>query len=97
MKNTFALFDISNLMLSFGACTLANDCLAPFLNSYDFEDVYETEDNTLVFEAGGPNKISIEFLNFENPMKREISIMYWENGSYTILSHEDLMKVALSA
>ncbi len=39
MKNTFTLFDIPNLMKSFGNARIANDCLAPFLNSYDFESV----------------------------------------------------------
>ncbi len=94
MKNTFTLFDIPNLMLSFGASSIANDCLAPFLNSYDFNDVYETEDNSLVFDAVGENDISIEFFNFENPLNRTISIMYCENGAYVILSNEDLMKIA---
>ena len=79
MKNTFTLFDIPNLMKSFGNASIANDCLAPFLNSYDFENVYETEDNSLVFDAGGEN---------------EISIMYKENGKYVILYHEDLMGIA---
>lgn len=72
MKNTFTLFDIPNLMKSFGNASIANDCLAPFLNSYDFENVYETEDNSLVFDAGGENEISIEFFNFDHPLKREI-------------------------
>lgn len=94
MKNIFTLFDIANLMKSFGAASIEHDCLPYFLNSYDFEDVYETEDNSLVFEAGGKNEISIEFFNFENPLKREISIMYKEKGKYVILYHEDLMKVA---
>ena len=97
MKNTFTLFDITNLMKSFGGATISHDCLAPFLNSYDFENVYETDDNSLVFYAGGANEISIEFFNFENPLTREISIMYRENGNYVILQHEDLMKLALTA
>ena len=94
MKNTFTLFDIPNLMKSFGNASIANDCLAPFLNSYDFENVYETEDNSLVFDAGGENEISIEFFNFDHPLKREISIMYKENDKYVILYHEDLMGIA---
>jgi len=64
------------------------------LNSYDFESVYETDDDSLVFDAGGENDRSIEFFNFENPLKREISIMYKENGKIVILFHEDLMKIA---
>ena len=67
------------------AVVIKNDCLAPFLNSYDFEDVYETEDNSLVFEAGGANDISIEFFDFEHPLKREMSIMYYENNKPVIL------------
>lgn len=90
MNNTFTLFDISNLMKSFGAATIANDCLAPFLNSYTFDNVYETEDNSLVFEAGGSNQISIEFFNFNNPLTRTFSIMYRENGAYKILYSEYL-------
>lgn len=92
MKNTFTLFDITNLMKSFGAATIANDCLAPFLNSYDFDDVYETEDDSLVFNAGGENRIEIEFFNFNNPLTRTVSIMYWENGKPVVLSYEDLRK-----
>ena len=87
MKNTFQLFDIANLIKSFGAATIAHDCLAPFLNSYDFEDVYETEDNSLVFNAGDANDISIEFFNFENPVARTMSIMYWENRKPVILNY----------
>lgn len=94
MKNTFTLFDIPNLMKSFGNATIAHDCLANFLNSYEFVTVYETEDNSLVFEAGGENDISIEFFNFNHPLKREISIMYRENSNFVILNHDDLMKIA---
>ena len=94
MNNPFTLLDIPNLMKSFGAATIANDCLAPFLNSYTFENVYETEDNSLVFAAGGENKIDIEFFNFNNPLTREISIMYYENGKPIILYNDDLMKIA---
>ena len=94
MNNPFTLFDIASLMKSFGNASISSDCLPHFLNSYDFEDVYETDDNSLVFEAGGENQISIEFFNFNHPLKREISIMYRENGKYTILQHEDLMKIA---
>lgn len=85
MTNTFTLFDIKNLVAAYNNATIKNDCLAPFLNSYDFEDVYETEDNSLVFEAGGANDISIEFFDFEHPLKREMSIMYYENNKPVIL------------
>lgn len=91
MTNTFTLFDIPNLMKSFGGASLSSDCLAPFLNSYTFDSVYETEDDSLVFDAGGENEISLEFFNFNNPLKRKISIMYKEYGKYVILYHEDLL------
>lgn len=85
MTNTFKLFDIANLVKSFNNASIAHDCLAPFLNSYDFESVYETDDNSLVFNAGGANDISIEFFNFENPVARTMSIMYYENRKPVIL------------
>lgn len=94
MKNTFTLFDIENLMKSFGNSSIRHDCLVSFLNSFDFEDIYTTADKSLVFEAGDVNEINIEFFNFENPLMREISIMYQENGKYVVLRHEDLMKTA---
>ncbi len=81
-------------MKSFGNASIANDCLAPFLKSYDFESVYETDDNSLVFDSDDENQISIEFFNFENPLTREINIIYRENGKYVVLYHEDLMKIS---
>lgn len=93
MTNTFTLFSIPSLMKSFGGATLANDCLAPFLNSYTFDSIYETDDDSLVFDAGGENEITLEFFNFNNPLRREINIMYTENGKYIILYHEDLMRL----
>lgn len=94
MTNTFTLFDIPNLMRSFGNSSISNDCLPNFLSSYTFDCIYETEDNSLVFEAGGKNDISLEFFNFNNPLTREIMIMYKEDGKFNILYHEDLMKIA---
>ena len=94
MKNTFTLFDIKYLVRAFGNASIASDCLAPFLNSFEFEAVYETEDASIVFEAGGENEISIEFFNFNNPLTRTFSIMYLENGVYKILYSEDLQGVA---
>lgn len=85
MTNTFKLFDIANLIKSFNNSSIAHDCLAPFLNSYDFESVFDTDDNSLVFNAGGANDISIEFFNFENPVARTMSIMYYENHKPVIL------------
>lgn len=85
MTNPFTLFDIPALKDAFKSSTLIHDRLADFLNSYTFEDVYETEDDSLVFTAGGPNDIDIEFFRFEHPIKRTCSIMYWENGKPVIL------------
>lgn len=86
MKNTFTLFDIQLLKKSFENATVANDCLPCFLNTYIFDSVYETEDDSLVFDAGGKNRIEIEFFNFNHPLKRSCSIMYWENGKPVILN-----------
>lgn len=94
MKNSFTLFDIERMMKSFGAASIANDCLPNFLNSYSFDSIYETDDDSLVFEAGGENDISIEFFNFNHPLKRTVSIMYRENGTYKILYNEDLVKIS---
>ena len=85
MTNTFTLFDIQLLKNSFERATIAHDCLAEFLNSYTFDDVYETDDDSIVFDAGGKNRIEIEFFNFNHPLKRYCSIMYWENGKPHIL------------
>jgi hypothetical protein len=85
MTNTFTLFDIPALKDAFKSSTLVHDRLADFLNSYTFEDVYETEDDSLVFAAGDPNQIEIEFFGFEHPLKRTGSIMYWENGKPVII------------
>lgn len=80
MNNRFTLFDIPLLKKSIGNASIANDCLPNFLNSYTFDSIYETEDDSLVFAAGGDNNIDIEFFNFNHPLKRSCSIMYWENG-----------------
>lgn len=85
MKSAFTLFDIQLLKKSYENATIANDCLPNFLNSYTFDSVYETDDNSLVFDAGGKNRIEIEFFNFNHPLKRTCSIMYWENGKPVIL------------
>lgn len=85
MKNAFTLFDIELLKKSFDNATIANDCLPVFLNSYEFDSVYETDDGSLVFDAGGENRIEIEFFHFNHPLKRECSIMYWEDGKPCIM------------
>lgn len=85
MKNTFTLFDIELLKKSLKNASVANDCLPRFLNTYTFDSVYETDDNSIVFDAGGENRIEIEFFNFNFPLKRTCSIMYWENEKPVIL------------
>lgn len=79
MKNPFTLFDMELLKRSYHNATIAHDCLPVFLNSYTFDQVYETSDNTIVFDAGGKNRIEIEFSDFSHPLKRKCSVMYWEN------------------
>lgn len=91
MKNPFTLFDIELLRKSFHNATIANDCLLVFLNTYSFDQVYETDDNSIVFDAGGENKIEIEFFNFSHPLKRTCSIMYWENGNPYIIELQNNM------
>ena len=85
MRSTFTLFDIELLKKSLRNATIANDCLPRFLNTYTFDFVYETDDNSIVFEAGDENRIQIEFFDFNHPLKRMCSIMYWENGKPIIL------------
>ena len=85
MMNRFTLFDIKNLKRSFGNATIRHDCLPVFLNSYDWENIYETEDGSIVFSAGGRDRIDIEFFNFSHPLMRTASIMYWENGKPVIV------------
>ena len=85
MTNPFTLLDINNLTRAYKNSSIANDCLPRFLNSYTFDSVYETEDDSLVFSAGGENEIDIEFFNFNHPIKRTMQIMYWENGKPVML------------
>lgn len=86
MINPFTLFDIQLLKKSFDNASIANDCLPHLLNSYTFDSVYETDDDSLVFDAGGENRIELEFFDFNNPLKRSCSIMYWENGRPVIMN-----------
>lgn len=85
MRNTFTMYDIKNMERSFRNATIGHDCLPIFLNCYDWESIYETEDDSLVFSAGGKDRIEIEFFNFNHALKRTASIMYWENGKPVIL------------
>ncbi len=86
MTNTFTLFDIQTLIAVFQNSSIAHDSLTQFLDSFEL-DVYSTEDNTTVFAAGGQNDISIEFFDFDHPLKRTMSIMYWENRKPVILNY----------
>lgn len=85
MNNTFTLLDIPMMKRSMQSASIDHDCLPIFLNSYTFESIYETEDDSLVFNAGGQSQVEIEFFNFNHPIKRSCSIMYWENGKPVIL------------
>ena len=86
MTNRFVLSDIPLLKKSFCNASIANDCLPRFLNTYIFDNIYETADDSIVFDAGGENKIEIEFFSFNHPLKRTCSIMYWEKGKPVIIN-----------
>lgn len=91
MKKKFNLLDITKLSEAFGASSIADDHLPQFLKAYHFDDVYETEDGSMVYEAGGPNDISIEFFHYDHPLKRTFSATYCENGTYKVLYSKDLL------
>ena len=85
VKEQYRLWNVNTMCIRDSA-SIANDCLPCFLNSYTFDSVYETDDNSLVFDAGGENRIELEFFDFNNPLKRSCSIMYWENGRPVIMN-----------
>ncbi len=85
MKNQFTLFNIQPLKEHMAASSIKNDEVKPFLSKYDFRYIYETEDESVVFEAGGENDIILEFFDFNHPIKRECSVLYWENDKPYIL------------
>ena len=93
MKNAFVLDDIRRMLIAIGNSSASNDCLPNFLNSFTFESVYETDDDSLVFYASGKNKLEIEFFNFNFPYSRTCSIMYYENGKPVILYWDELKKL----
>lgn len=97
MKNTFTLSDINRLMISFGNATIGHDCLAEFLNSFDWDHIFETEDGSLIFMVDCENEIEIEFTRFNNPLTRKVSILYTESGEYKMMEYDELIKSALSA
>lgn len=82
MKNTFTLFDIENLKEAVEDSSLKYDLLPEFLGSYAWEDIYTTEDNSTVFST---RDIEVEFFNLDQPLNRECSVLYAENGNSQIL------------
>ena len=76
MKNIFTLFDIERLKETVAGSSLKHDLLPEILNSYAWDDVYQTEDNSIVFSSGD---IEVEFFNIDQPLNRECSVMYIEN------------------
>lgn len=83
--NTFTLFDIQALKTAYESSSIAHDRLKSFLSKFKFESVFETEDESVVFAAGGENDISIEFFDFNNAIKRTMEIMYFENDAPVFL------------
>lgn len=89
-KSIFTLSNIHQLHNQFLASSIGHDWLAEFLNTFFWYDIYETEDNSLVFVAGDENRIEIEFFNFNNPLTRTYSIMYFENNIPHIIYSNEL-------
>lgn len=81
----FTLFDIQFLKEAYESSSIAHDRLKSFLRRFKFESVFETEDESVVFAAGGENDISIEIFDFNDAIKRTMGIMYWENGAPVVL------------
>ena len=52
MKNIFTLFDIERLKETVAGPSLKHDLLPEILDSYAWDDVYQTEDNSIVFSSG---------------------------------------------
>lgn len=82
MKNTFTLFDIESLKEAVEDSSLKYDLLPEFLESYAWEDIYTTKDNSTVFST---RDIEVEFFNLDQPLNRECSVLYAENGNSQIL------------
>lgn len=79
---TFNLFDIENLIETVKASSHNNNLLPGFLNRFDFEDVYETDDDSIVYCAGGENRIEIEVFDGYVPA---VSVMYYEGKTPYII------------
>lgn len=82
MKNIFTLFDIERLNETVAGSSLKHDLLPEILDSYAWDDVYQTEDNSIVFSSGD---IEVEFFNIDQPLNRECSVMYIENEKPQVL------------
>lgn len=82
MKNTFEIFDIENLKGAIADSSLKHDMLPEVLSGYAWDDVYQTEDNSIVFSSGD---IEVEFFNIDQPLNRECSVTYRENEKPQVL------------
>lgn len=82
MKNIFTLFDIERLKETVAGSSLKHDPLPEILDSYAWDDVYQTEDNSIVFSSGD---IEVEFFNIDQPLNRECSVMNIENEKPQVL------------
>lgn len=52
---------------------------------------YKKQDDTVVFDTGNANPLTIEIYNLENPVARQVQVSYWEAGEYFILDTHRLM------
>ena len=95
MKRIFTLDDIQGIKDVYDSASLNHDELPVLLKAYKWDDIYETEDGSLIFAAGDKNQIEIEFFDFKHPLKRTCSILYRENGEPKIL-HLDHRKKAFA-
>lgn len=91
MKNKFNFDNIKSLGAALAASSVSNDLLISFLDKFDFELIYRTQDDTVVFDTGNTNSLTIEIYNLENPVARQVQVSYWEAGVYFILDTHRLM------
>lgn len=91
MKNKFNFDNIKSLGATLAASSVSNDLLISFLDKFDFELIYRTQDDTVVFDTGNTNSLTIEIYNLENPVARQVQVSYWEAGEYFILDTHRLM------
>ena len=84
MTKTFRMDDIAKLKEVNMTDSKRFNELPEFLNEYTFDDVYETQDNSICFD-NDVDKISIEVINMFDVYNREVSVMYHENGKPCIM------------